>query len=126
MDQHPDTAELYSLPAFQSWVGGQRAIIGWTMRGRESYHFQMNDHRVGNGEYRGTNDGSTERFVSRVADMPAFRESWKDYEPTVRQMLDAVESCTEWKIAELPEHVGWSDASGRVILIGDAAHAFAP
>jgi salicylate hydroxylase len=43
-----------------------------------------------------------------------------------RAYLEHVSKCTEWLIAIVAEISKWIGESGRVILIGDAAHAMVP
>ena len=86
----------------------------------------MNDFAFGTGERYGAADDSDERFALRFTNMSALRERCKDFDVAIRQLLEAIDSCVVWKVAEMPEGVAWSSTSGRVILLGDAAHAAPP
>jgi salicylate hydroxylase len=58
--------------------------------------------------------------------MTALRERWQDFPEGIRRSLDMASDCIEWRIAEVPELLSWSTPGGRIVLIGDAAHSFAP
>lgn len=101
-------------------------MISWTSSRRDAFHLQMNDFGYGIGERYGMTDVSDERYALRFTNMFALRERCKDFDMAVRQLLEAIDSCVVWKVAEIPEEVEWSSTSGRVILVGDAAHAMPP
>ena len=127
LEQHSkSSAYQLSLHPFQVWIGPQIEMISWTSSRREAFHLQMNDFGFGTGERYGVADGSDERFAIRFTNMSALRERCKDFEVAIRQLLEAIDSCVVWKVAEVPEDVDWSSTSGRVILVGDAAHAVPP
>ncbi|KAJ4397590.1 hypothetical protein N0V93_001823 [Gnomoniopsis smithogilvyi] len=42
------------------------------------------------------------------------------------QSLAAAKSCDRWKLAELPDLPRWMSKAGRVLLLGDSAHAMHP
>lgn len=130
MEKHKASAELYELgeQPFQLWVAPQRSIIAWTMTSRERFHLQINDFVYGTGAHYGVTEAeaSNEPFVTHFDNMPPFRERFSDHADSIRQLLQETESCMKWKIAELPDLERWSSPSGRIILVGDAAHAFPP
>ena len=66
------------------------------------------------------NSSSSYRLGSTVS----FRELVSDFEPRVRKLAELVqpEDCFLWKIAHLPKLKTWANGSGRVVLLGDAAH----
>jgi len=70
------------------------------------------------------NSSSSYRLGSTVS----FRELVSDFEPRVRKLAELVqpEDCFLWKIAHLPKLKTWANGSGRVVLLGDAAHAMVP
>lgn len=44
----------------------------------------------------------------------------------IRYILSWAQSSIKWKVGQVPPLDCWSSASGRVILLGDAAHGFPP
>lgn len=131
MEKCATASDLYELgrKPYQIWLGPQRTIVGWTMTNRNIYHCQMNDHLYGSGEAYGgslSESDNDEKFVSRYDNMTDFRHRWADFCETVRHISNEAESCTRWRIAELPELPNWSSLSGQIVLLGDAAHAMPP
>ncbi|KAF7186926.1 FAD-dependent monooxygenase OpS4 [Pseudocercospora fuligena] len=129
MQRHVASSALYNdgVPPFHLWTAPQRSIVAWTMTRHQRYHLQMNDHSYGTGAAYGLDEVDTEgAFVDRYPDMEAFRRRWSDFEPALRDLLGETVAVTKWRIAELPELPSWSSESGRIVLLGDAAHAFPP
>jgi salicylate hydroxylase len=50
------------------------------------------------------------------------------FEPRVKAFVKMVnpQDCLQWKVAALPDLGTWISGSGRVVLLGDAAHAMSP
>ena len=89
---------------------------------RKQYHLQFNDFAYGNGHNYDENDDEKATFVTRFDKMPAFRRRWDDFEEGIRAICQEAEFCRKWRIAELPELPSWGSETGRMMLLGDAAH----
>ncbi|KAI5369622.1 Putative FAD-binding domain, FAD/NAD(P)-binding domain superfamily [Septoria linicola] len=129
MERHEASRQLYDdgKQPFQFWMGPERSIVGWTMTRHNQYHLQINDHAYGNNSaYANTNGQQSTSLVSPFDQMDAFRARWADFEPAINAVLEETKTCTQWKIAELPDLPKWSSPGGRIILLGDAAHAMPP
>ncbi|KAF5865967.1 hypothetical protein ETB97_001545 [Aspergillus alliaceus] len=59
-------------------------------------------------------------------DVDALRTRFSDFKVTTRAFLDHVQHAEKWQMATGPELDTWWSASGRVVLLGDAAHAMLP
>ncbi|CZR68677.1 uncharacterized protein PAC_18576 [Phialocephala subalpina] len=61
-------------------------------------------------------------------DIKELRDMYQDHEPRVRRILDMVkeDDCRMWRISMLPDLKSWVSESGKVVLLGDAAHAMHP
>ncbi len=70
----------------------------------------------------GTVDGNW----NKPADMAELRALFKDFNEPTRAFLEHVESAEAWQVASVRPLESWSSASGRVVLVGDAAHAMLP
>lgn len=64
----------------------------------------------------------------RLGSIQSLRDCVKDFEPRVRKFASLVkpEDCFLWKIAHLPKLKSWVSESGKVAILGDAAHAMVP
>jgi salicylate hydroxylase len=60
------------------------------------------------------------------ADLEELRKEYEGWEETVRELLRAACSVHKWKIGVVPDLPSWRSRSGRVVLLGDAAHAMMP
>ncbi|KAL7935364.1 hypothetical protein V8C35DRAFT_299268 [Trichoderma chlorosporum] len=59
-------------------------------------------------------------------DIEFVRGFFKDICSDMIKALVIATSCDRWRVAELPDLPRWSSQSGRIILLGDAAHAMHP
>jgi 2-polyprenyl-6-methoxyphenol hydroxylase-like FAD-dependent oxidoreductase len=50
----------------------------------------------------------------------------KGWDPLVVGILKKVKSCLKWNLADLQVLDTWRSKSGKVVLLGDAAHACLP
>ncbi|GIZ40840.1 hypothetical protein CKM354_000416300 [Cercospora kikuchii] len=128
MEKHEASEQLYECgrDPFQFWMAPERSIVAWTMTRHDRYHLQMNDHKYGNGSAYGAEQGNSKSLIAGYENLEAFRKRWSDFEPAVTELLGETTTVTRWRIAELPDLPTWSSSGGRIILLGDAAHAVPP
>jgi salicylate hydroxylase len=101
----------------QAWAGQDTHIIAYPIGSGKLYNLVMmvpNQGEAPLGKY------------NEPGDVIEMRKVFKDYNDTIRAVLDAVDSCAKWTIAELPPLPTWSSENGRVVLVGDACHAMTP
>ena len=60
------------------------------------------------------------------ADVDALRTRFSDFNLTTMAFLDHVQHAERWKMATGPEIDTWRSGNGRIVLLGDAAHAMLP
>lgn len=60
------------------------------------------------------------------ADMKMLRALFSDFNPITRAYLQVIQQAEKWQIAVGPELETWRSSHGRVMLLGDAAHAMIP
>lgn len=129
MESDPKTAELYKTPGFHSpWAPG-RSIVSWTMSRRHVYHLQLCDFEYFNGEPYSFYDPPDAPLVQMLHDpksLLALQKRWADFAPQIQSICKFTTSYTKWKIAEMPALDSFSSPSGRIVLVGDAAHAIKP
>lgn len=59
-------------------------------------------------------------------DIDFVRNFYKDDCSELVQSLAAAKACDRWKLAELPDLPRWTSKAGRILLLGDSAHAMHP
>jgi salicylate hydroxylase len=109
------------LPAFfehssvNVWAGPYKHLVMYTVRQGDLLNLVWNDH--GDGEVGSWNE---------PADLDELRKRFALFEPSVQQLLDYVQECSKWRVADLPLLPCGTAKSRRVVLLGDAAHAMIP
>lgn len=68
------------------------------------------------------------RNADRRGDVNEIRSNVSAFEPRVQAFVNMVapENCSLWKVAAVPDLPRWVGQSGKVVLLGDAAHAMVP
>jgi salicylate hydroxylase len=70
-------------------------------------------------------DETSVEGVSRKQNIEQFKGYFKDFAPAIQKLLSYVKEAYVWRLIEtMPP--SWVSKSGRVVLIGDAAHAALP
>lgn len=113
-DQMRDDPEL--SPLFDSinfWMGPDRLIIASNMEDTKTY--TMNLYHSGD-----TGDAGDWKAPG---DLNHMRSVFNDFNPQIQKLLGLVESCILWKVVAVPELESWMSPHGKMVLIGDAAHA---
>ena len=60
------------------------------------------------------------------ADVGLLRKLFADFNITTRAYLEHIQHAEEWQMAKGAELNTWRSTSGRIVLLGDAAHAMLP
>lgn len=95
------------------------------MKSHELYHLQFVDfNKSTNKSIREA--GESDSLVTSFNNMIDLRKRWSDFDQDIRRLMNGAEKCIKWKMAVLPDLPTWHSRTGRIILIGDAAHAFKP
>ncbi|KAM0330635.1 hypothetical protein ACHAQA_003585 [Verticillium albo-atrum] len=111
----PEIAHLMSDINSNCWIGHQRHIMAYPIRNGEMYNLVMSHPgQAAVGKW------------NEPGNLAEMKQHYGEFDPTIRRVLDNVQACLKWKIADLPPLPRWRSKSGKVILIGDAAHAMVP
>ncbi|KAK7885859.1 hypothetical protein LTR67_010211 [Exophiala xenobiotica] len=110
MNGDPDLRPLMESQ-YDCWIGHRRHVMAYPIRHGQMYNVVMS--HPGKAEVGKWNEpGNVEEM----------KDQYKDFEPLVSKFLGLVDKCTKWILAELPPLNDWVSQSGKVVLIGDAAH----
>lgn len=109
---NPDIAALLAEPASNVWLGPGRHVIFYPAEGGSILAI--------NGTYPSRTDsvGAWNKEAS-VAEVQA---QFAMFDPVVQAVLAEARDCKSWALAEVPRLSRWRSESGRVVLVGDAAH----
>jgi len=101
-------------PAANNWLGSGRHFISYFVRSGTVINFVA--------------VLETDKWVAenwrQDGDMDALRKAFNDFDPRVKTILDACQSCQLWGLFDRPPLKQWTD--GRAALLGDAAHPMLP
>jgi salicylate hydroxylase len=115
MRADPELKKLIEEPYSNCWIGYRRHIMAYPIREGQLYNLVMS--------HPGTAAVGKWNEPGNLDEMKAHYAGW---DPILDKVLDKVKACLKWKLADLPVLSRWVSKSGKVVLIGDAAHAMVP
>ncbi|KAI5818278.1 hypothetical protein BZA77DRAFT_307884 [Pyronema omphalodes] len=115
MRADPDLKKLIEEPYSNCWIGYRRHIMAYPIREGQLYNLVMS--------HPGAAAVGKWNEPGNLDEMKAHYAGW---DPILDKVLDKVKACLKWKLADLPVLSRWVSKSGKVVLIGDAAHAMVP
>lgn len=107
-----NVAELLSQPATNVWLGPFRHMIIYPAEGGKILAI--------NGTFPSRNNGAGE--WNKAASVDEIQQRFHDFDPVAKAILSQARDCKSWALAEVPRLPRWRTKSGKVVLIGDAAH----
>lgn len=111
----PEVAHLMSDVNANSWIGHKRHVMAYPIRQGAMYNLVMSHPgQAAPGKW------------NEPGNLDEMKAIFDDFDPVLKRVLGKVKGCLKWKLADLPPLPKWVSESGRVILIGDAAHAMVP
>lgn len=120
MLSHHVTAPLISSPEAKSWVGPGVFILGYTVSSGEFYNLAIVVPRPSEGMPLGS--------WNEPADVGRMRALVSDWCEEAQALTSHVQDgeCVAWTLGEVGPIPSYVSPSGRVALVGDAAHALLP
>lgn len=104
--------ELLHEPATNVWLGPGRHMIVYPAEG--------NNILAINGTYPSRNNGAGD--WNHPASVEEIQARFHDFDPVAKAILSKARDCKSWALAEVPRLTRWRSKSGKIVLIGDAAH----
>ncbi|KAG2736609.1 hypothetical protein G9P44_000699 [Scheffersomyces stipitis] len=111
----PEVAYLMSDVNSNCWIGYRRHVMAYPIRNGELYNMVL----CHPGE-------ATVGVWNEPGNLEEMRNHYKNFDPVVVKLLSKVQSVLKWVLADLPTLPRFVSESGKVVLIGDAAHAMLP
>ncbi|PVH74524.1 FAD/NAD(P)-binding domain-containing protein [Cadophora sp. DSE1049] len=132
MESNPLTAPLAAELGIQSWWGPNSHWICGRKLGGQSYDAGFFIHPTKDRPlwaFDGVDASSSNSQNSdRKGDINDILSNISAYEPRVKEFAKMItaDECRLWKVAALPDLATWVSQSGKIALLGDAAHAMSP
>lgn len=107
----PITAPFFQDNTTNVWTGYSRHVIAYPC----GDHFTL-----------GATHAASEIEAmdwTHAADPEKARKEFHDFDIVVDRVLSHAKEVKQWRLAEVPRLPRWRSKSGKVVLIGDAAHA---
>lgn len=117
MLENPLVARFIETPSVDIWMGPQRHVVAYAIRGMPAELFNMVLAAPGE---------ASVGIWNEPVSVDTVRKAFSEFEPTVNHLLDCADVSHQWRIAEAPPLPRWSSENGRVLLVGDAAHGMMP
>ncbi|KAJ6103484.1 hypothetical protein N7486_005911 [Penicillium sp. IBT 16267x] len=120
MLSNPITAPFMASPEAKSWVGPNAFVLGYTVASGELYNVVIGVPRPSEGVPVGA--------WNHTADVETMRGLLSEWCEEVRALASLIQQgeCISWTLGEVAPIASYVSASGRVALVGDAAHALLP
>lgn len=113
------TAPLIASPEAKLWVGPGVFVLGYTVASKELYNLVIGVPRPSEGVPVGSWN-----HPANLETMRGLVSGWCEEVRTLASLVQ--EDCVSWTLGEVPPIPSFVSTSGRVALVGDAAHALLP
>ena len=112
LNSNEKVADLLHQPATNVWLGPGRHMIVYPAEGGKILAI--------NGTYPSRNTSAGE--WNKPASVDEIQQRFHDFDPVAKAILSEARDCKSWALAEVPRLRRWRSKSGKVVLVGDAAH----
>ncbi|KAL4862807.1 hypothetical protein BDV12DRAFT_190153 [Aspergillus spectabilis] len=112
----PQLRWIADSPSLNLWVGYNLHVMSYAIAGGEQYNLVL------------THPTSSANIqpISSAESLATMRAHYTRWDPALRRLLDLVTETVEWPIHAIDIPEKWSSDSGKLVIIGDAAHAMVP
>ncbi|KAL5335593.1 hypothetical protein BJX70DRAFT_390532 [Aspergillus crustosus] len=112
----PQLKWIADSPSLNLWVGYDLHVMSYAIAGGEKYNLVLT-HPTSSTDIQPLSSAEA------LSKMRAYYGRW---DPTLKRLLDLVTETVDWPINAIDIPKTWSSNSGKLLLIGDAAHAMVP
>ncbi|CZR69021.1 related to salicylate hydroxylase [Phialocephala subalpina] len=114
----PLLSPLVTKPSATVWFGPQHHIVAYTIRGTSLYNLVFLGPDPSNSSKVGAWNGP--------ASLVELKREYEGWEDSVKEILNKANTVHKWRIGEVEDLESWRSEGGKVVLLGDAAHAMMP
>ncbi|KAK4943999.1 hypothetical protein LTR10_016520 [Elasticomyces elasticus] len=118
MNAYPDTAEILAKPNLNLWVGDMRHVMTYTIAGGKAFNMVLS--------HPDRSDPSTWHMQGPDKILSGMREHFKGWDPTLSKIIDMIDTTMKWPLLSGSPLKRWVSSSGKLLIMGDAAHAMVP
>ncbi|RAO65561.1 uncharacterized protein BHQ10_001573 [Talaromyces amestolkiae] len=119
MLSNPITAPFIASPEAKLWVGPGVFVLAYTVASKELYNLVVGVPRPSEGVPVGSWN-----HPANLETMRGLLSGWCEEVQALASLVQ--EDCVSWTLGEVPPIPSFVSTSGRVALVGDAAHALLP
>ncbi|GAQ45917.1 conserved hypothetical protein [Aspergillus niger] len=109
----PDTAWLLEKPALNIWIGDKRHVMTYTIGAGKSFNMVLS--------HWDPRDPATWDQSTALQDM---RREFTGWDPRLTKIIERITKTIKWPLVSSTPLTRWT--SGKVVILGDAAHAMLP
>ncbi|KAH8709500.1 FAD-dependent monooxygenase OpS4 [Beauveria bassiana] len=113
LKKHDELHFFFNRSGF--WMGPKQTVVGMDLRSTCNLVFCTE------------RDDGEEGVWDKPHDVEDVKKQFSNAEPRLHKLMSlASGACFIWQFSDLPELNTWTSRNGRVVLLGDAAHAMLP
>ncbi|OAG42032.1 hypothetical protein AYO21_03767 [Fonsecaea monophora] len=108
----PVAKELIEKLTMEVWMADKSYIISYPISNGKQFNMVLSHH--------------VDHLVDDVQDIDMekdFRQTYKDYDPRIKRIVDMVTSARRWPLLVTGPLESWSSKEKNIVLMGDAAHS---
>jgi salicylate hydroxylase len=115
MKNDPDVSWLLDNPSQNLWIGDKRHVMTYSIAGGKSFNMVLSHPEDSN--------PSTWRQETAVADM---KQHFRGWDPKLLKVINMIRNTLKWPLLTGKPLKRWVSESGKLVIIGDAAHSMVP
>ena len=118
LQERPSLRFLVDPPDVNAWFGPQSHVVSYLLKKDNLFNLFLG----------GPDDAKPEDEIGppQMAPVDEAREIWKGWDPVICELLKEVKALPKWTLGTLSDLDHWTHESGRMALLGDAAHGMLP
>ncbi|KAK1985289.1 FAD binding domain-containing protein [Colletotrichum cereale] len=118
MKKIPEIAWILEKPGVHMWVGDNRHVMTYTIAAGQSFNMVLShkDHR----------DPSTWQAKPQAEILREMRAEFQGWDSQLTKIIELIDTTSKWPLMAGVPLENWVADSGRLVILGDAAHAMLP